>query len=323
MDVSVIIVNYKSAALVADCIRSVNDKTLGIEYEIIIVDNDSQDGSVEMLAHEFGNSITILEAKDNLGFGKANNLGAQLAKGEFLFLLNPDTVLVNNAMKILIEYIKNHEDVGVAGANLYGPEMTAAPSYCEAFDDIRSEKKQAAWTTILSRKSREKIQQALHLSPKPFEHTFNYSNDPKEVAYIFGADMMMRRELFEKVGGFDPDFFMYAEEEELSWRIHKLNKKSVSVPKAKIIHLEGMTLKTKDSFSEKQFRMRMNGTMTYYYKRFGRKGLEKFYKIRMSRYNRLIKIAKVKKKKLSDFGPVIMSRCLKDEYMKFMNNKGV
>ena len=315
MDVSIIIVNYYSEKMIVDCVKSICEKTFGLKYEIIVVDNGSTDDSINLLQNELGDKIRLVSAGQNLGFGKANNLGAQYAKGKYLFLLNPDTILVNNAIKILFDYLEQNPKSGIAGGNLYMPEMTASPSYCLQFDTIELEKKNAGWIYLIKKKFQDKL--ALHGKVRPFESVFNYSSEIKKVAYIFGADIMISKSLFDDVKGFDPDFFMYAEEEELSWRIAKKRYEIVNVPQAKIIHLEGATSKERNDFSEKQFKMRMHGTLIYYKKCFGKEGLEKFYKYRTLRYNRLIKLAKLQGKDIVNLGSNIQKKCLEEVYTRF------
>lgn len=318
MDVSVIIVNYHSVQMAIDCIRSIFQKTSNITYEIIVVDNASGDNSIEVLEQTFDSQITVIASEQNLGFGKANNLGAKIAQGKYLFLLNPDTILVNNAIDILFQYLEDHSEVGVAGGNLFAPDMSPAPSYCLKFDDIETERKSASWKEILAGKFKQKALNRSKKEQKLFENEFNYDDVTKRVAYIFGADMMLKKELFHGVGGFDPDFFMYAEEEELSWRITNNGYNIVSVPQAKIIHLEGATVKKQNEFSERQFKMRMNGALTYFYKRFGIDGAEQFYSIRTLRYQRLVRLAKLQGKLTDNFPPLIQKRCLKEVYYEFM-----
>lgn len=316
MDVSIIIVNYHSAKMVIDCVNSIRQKTENLTYEIIVVDNASGDGSVETLQESLGNQITLIASEENLGFGKANNLGAKQASGKYLFLLNPDTILVNNAVKILFDYMEAHQGVGIVGGNLYTPEMAPAPSFCKIFDDLKLEKKRAAWSTLIGNKVKDKV---LAWSKKmPPVPEFNHSEDPQTVAYIFGADMMMPKKLFDQAGGFDPDFFMYAEEEELSWRITKAGYSSVCVPQAKIIHLEGATVKKQNKFSARQFKMRMNGALTYYKKRFGDEGAAAFYRLRSLRYERLMAIARIQRKLTPQFGPGIQKACLDEVYQEFI-----
>lgn len=312
MDVSVIIVNYHCAQMTIDCIRSIFEKTRTAAFEVIVVDNASGDGSAELIRETFGERIRVIESEVNLGFGKANNLGAKHASGEYLFLLNPDTVLLDDAIGILCEYMKRHPDVGVAGGNLFAPDGTPAPSYCLAFDDLKRERRNAGWAHLIG----SKIITKLGIRPKM--KGFNFSEQEKQVAYIFGADMMLPKRLFDEVGGFDPAFFMYAEEEELTWRITQRGYRVMSVPQAKIVHLEGATTSKEHGFSERQFRMRMNGTLTYYQKRFGDAGAAEFFRLRKRRYDRLMKIAWVQGKLTEDFAPRVMKRLLEEEYQAFL-----
>lgn len=156
MDVSIIIVNYQSSNLVIDCVNSIFQKTKEISYEIIIVDNASNDNSVECLTKKFGNKIKIISSKVNLGFGKANNLGERYAIGKYIFLLNPDTILVNNAIKILMYSLKKNKDIGCVGGNLYTIDMMPCPSYCLSFDDLSTEKEHASWYYLIKNKIKQK-----------------------------------------------------------------------------------------------------------------------------------------------------------------------
>ena len=313
MDVSIIIVNYHSAGMVIDCIHSVCENTLTNTYEIIVVDNASNDGSVERLSEEFGDRIKLIASPENLGFGKANNLGAAQASGKYLFLLNPDTILINDAIGILYDYMESNPHVGVAGGNLYSPEMAPTPSFCRVFDDLSMEKKRASWSKLLG----ERILAKLRIGGNKPLTEFNHTEHAEKVAYIFGADMMLPRALFERVKGFDPDFFMYGEEEELTWCITKLGYDVMSVPKAKIIHLEGATLNASHTFNPQQFKMRMTGTLTYYFKRFGVEGAAEFFRIRSLRYDRILKIAKLQGKYRPDSTTELQKHLLAEAYQEF------
>ena len=313
MDVSIIIVNYHSAGMVIDCINSIHAQTRGITYEVIVVDNASNDGSVERLRDAFGDQITLIASPENLGFGKANNLGARQASGKYLFLLNPDTVLINDAIGILHGYMEANPNVGVAGGNLYSPEMTPTPSFCRVFDDIPLEKERASWRRLIGDRVLAKLRIG---TDKPMSE-FNHSDHPEKVAYIFGADMMMSRALFEAVGGFDPDFFMYGEEEELTWRISSRGYDVIAVPQAKIIHLEGATLNATHTFNSRQFKMRMTGALTYYFKRFGKEGAAEFCRVRTKRYDRNLKIAKLQGKYKPGNTTELQKRLLAEAYQEF------
>lgn len=225
MSVSVIIVNYNTKELTLQTIASVFEKTTDIDFEVIVVDNASTDGSTEAIENKFPN-VKIIKSRENLGFGRANNKGAEIAKGRNLFFLNPDTILINNAIKILSDYLDNNKHVGVCGGNLYDIDEKPAHSYRMFYSPIIWD-----FNDMLS----NKLERLMYGK----NYDFNHTNSPKIVANIVGADMMIKREIFNNVGGFDKDFFMYREETELNYRIHIKGYKTLSIPDAKIIHLEG------------------------------------------------------------------------------------
>ncbi|MDR1809420.1 MAG: glycosyltransferase family 2 protein [Prevotella sp.] len=224
VQVSVIIVNYNTAALLDECIESVIQKTEGVSYEIIVVDNRSEAGSLDSLVGKY-QDVHFLFSGENLGFGKANNWGGKESNGKYLFFLNPDTLLVNNAIAILYEYMRQHPEAGICGGNLYSENMKPASSYYDT-DMLAYEYK------ILLNRER-----------KP---GFNKTGQPKDVNVIVGADLFISKQLFDEQNGFDPDFFMYFEEVELCNRIQNKGYKIVSVPQAKIIHKQGGSAENKN-----------------------------------------------------------------------------
>ncbi|MEE1085703.1 MAG: glycosyltransferase family 2 protein [Schaedlerella sp.] len=322
MDVSIIIINYKTPDLVVDCVRSIKQLTKDISYEVIVVDNDSNDGSVNILNKELSGDVKLIESDINLGFGKANNLGVKYAKGNYVFLLNSDTILINNAVKILHDYIIKDKNIGIVGGNLYSADLKENSSFCLTFDDIETVKKQSSWMyiigDILFRQFRQRFYSEEQRRQYIYKNTFNHTNQPMEVGYIFGTDMMLSRSLYHEMNGFDPEFFMYAEEEELSWRIHQKGYRIVNVPTAKIIHLDGGTFKKDDSFNAKQYTMRMTGTMVYYKKRFGANGIRKFYHYKMRYLMRQYNLARVMKRSMLYSITKIQMDCLKEQYNTVM-----
>ena len=131
MQVSIIIVNYNTKELIKNCINSIYKYTQDIQYEIIVSDNGSTDGSIEMLKSEFPNVI-LIENNANLGFGTANNRGLKIAKGKYIFYLNSDTVLLNNAVKIFYDYWENSSDkenIGALGCNLLDENFNIIHSF--------------------------------------------------------------------------------------------------------------------------------------------------------------------------------------------------
>lgn len=217
---SIIIVNYKTPQLTYECIKSIKDKTCGLRYEIIVIDNDSGDGSVDYLKERL-DDIILIEAPGNIGFGRANNMGVSAAHADTLLLLNSDTVIIDNSIKTLYDYLHEHPDTGACGGLLLNRDGSIGYSTSPQL--------------TLGHYFRAYVPRIKRIP------TELYAKGPVEVGYVIGADMMVRREAFERAGGFDPDFFLYCEESELSFRIKKLGYRIMLVPAARIIHLEGMS----------------------------------------------------------------------------------
>ncbi len=230
MDVSIVIVNYNTKALVIDCINSIVQKTKDIDYEIIVVDNNSSDGSSEELKNKFSD-VKIIENKENIGFGLANNKGFEIAKGKYLFCLNPDTILINNAVKILFDFMERNEDCAAAGGNLFDKRFNYVHSFGYG-DDVKS--------LLLRRTYLKFFHFKEYLKIKFYEEKIDRTK-VQEVNHITGADLMLRNSVIKELGGFAPEFFMYFEETELETRIKRAGYKIFFVPESKIIHLEGKT----------------------------------------------------------------------------------
>lgn len=228
MDVSIIIVNYNTKDLLAQCIHSIKDNTLGIAYEIIVVDNDSHDASVEMLKMDFP-QVAVVEAGGNIGFGRANNLGMQIASGKYLFLLNSDTILVNNAVKDFYDQAEqlkqNGYKVGAIGSIL----LTSSMSTCHSYGKFITPKSEL--TNVLAK----------YLRFLKYKNNTNPDliNEPTSVDYITGADLFIPKTVFDEIGGFDPAFFMYCEEVDWQKRMKDHGYERLIVPGPEIIHLEG------------------------------------------------------------------------------------
>lgn len=226
MDVSVVIVNYKTAKLLVGAIDSVFDKTKGVSFEVIVVDNHSEDDSEWIVKKRYGGQVKYLSLMENIGFGRANNEGLKIATGRNVLFLNPDTLLMNNAIYVLSQYLDNDLRCGVVGGNLYDGDLQPTHSHSMLFPSIFNELDQASFRVL------SKI-----IYGRNFQ--FNYMERPIKVAYICGADMMVRRSILDDVKGFDSDFFMYFEETELTFRIRMAGYSVFNVPDAKIVHLEG------------------------------------------------------------------------------------
>ena len=231
MDISIIIVNYNTAQITKQCLDSIFRNTKNIDFEVIVIDNASTDDSHELLTNY--PNIIYIESSKNLGFGKANNLGYQYSSGEFVLLLNSDTILKNNAIKIFYEEFKKQpDDTACIGSWLLSPDGTINNS----FGKIPSLKEACISTVNLYTNILKKGKG----DAKEYDH-----NKIIEVGYIIGADLCIRRQIIEKLGLFDPDFFMYYEESEMQYRYHKAGYKMKVIPGPQIIHLECASTKVK------------------------------------------------------------------------------
>lgn len=264
IDVSVIIVNYNTLKLTKNTIDSIFEKTEGLSYEIILVDNASTDGSVEYFEKNYKNKIIFIKNNKNLGFGRANNKGIEIAKGKYIFFLNSDTLLINNAIKILFNYMEKNIKCGICGGNLYSINLEPTHSYLRVLPNISFE---ISDTFNYLKKLYKKIVNK--------RDDFNYSELPLEVGYITGADLFIRKKILKDIGNFDEDFFMYSEEAELTYRVKQRGYQIISVPQAKIIHLEGKSSK----ISLKKLKIYLEGKYCYYYKIYGLEKCEQLYKI--------------------------------------------
>lgn len=248
MDVSIVIVNYNTLLLVKNCIDSIIAKTACVNYEIIVVDNASTDNSKEYFSND--TRIKYIYNEKNLGFGLANNVGIKIAKGRNIFFLNPDTLLLNNAIKILSDFLDKHPKVGCCGGNLYNADLEPIHSYSMMLPSY-------LWELNLLFAS--KIEKILWGKNAQFNHTLKN----RKVGYICGADMMLRRSVLDQVGCFSDSFFLYYEDTELSYRIKQAGYEIISVPKAEIQHLVGKSMGGKE-FNPLRVKFVESGLSSFY-----------------------------------------------------------
>lgn len=271
MDVSVIIVNYNTKELTKNCIDSVFAKTSGVSFEVILVDNASTDGSVELF--EKDERILFIESGENLGFGKANNLGYQHARGKYLFLLNSDTLLLNNAIKeFYLQMEQRSKTIACMGCLLVDGNNMRIHSYGD-FPTLAKELIRKPWY-LLHKFWGIQVGYDDHPLQIIDDHTF-------EVEYVTGADLFIRKSVADEYGLFDSDFFMYYEETEMQYRYRKRGNISVINDLPKIQHLVGGSEKSSLSIWE---RRDLEGTMLCYEKMYGRKKTRFFKYVLMVAY---------------------------------------
>ena len=228
MDVSVILVSYNTKDLTRDCLNSIYEKTKDIEFEIFVVDNNSHDGSAEMVEKMFP-QVKLIKNPENNGFGAANNIAVRQSNAKYVFCLNTDTILVNNAIKILFDYMEANLNVGACGGQMFDKDMIPNNSGGH-FPTV-----QRIFFQFLGLNRIFKNYWNNKLAPT----TINNYTEPTEVDYIIGADLMIRRSILNKVGLYDENIFLYGEESDLCFRIKKNGNNVVFVPDSKIIHFQG------------------------------------------------------------------------------------
>ena len=223
MDVSVIVVNYNTKDITKKCIDSIFNYTKDLECEVILVDNASTDGSIAEF--ESDSRIKFIRNSINVGFGKANNIGYRNAIGKYLFLLNSDTLLLNDALSQFVNTISKLDNPGCVGCVLKSEQNTVVNSY-GIFPTMRSElKSRGLLHYFLAKKKKYK--------------NVDFSGQPyKEVDYVIGADIFMKKEKNE-FNLFDEDFFLYYEETEMQYRYKKNGLRNYIIDGPEIIHLGG------------------------------------------------------------------------------------
>ncbi|HBG49573.1 MAG TPA: glycosyltransferase family 2 protein [Cyanobacteria bacterium UBA9971] len=225
MDISIIIVNYNTKELIKNCLESIFEKTHGLDFEVLVVDNNSHDNSCEMIELEFP-QVWLIKNKENKGFGAANNIAIRQSKAKYVFLLNSDTILLDNAVKTFFDFMEKPENqkISCCGGNLYDENMVYGTSYND-FPTVGA--------IFFKRFYLDKFFKEFNAgSYVPVESI-------KKVDSVSGADMFLRKSAFDDTGLFDEDFFLYYEDTELSYRIHKKGDEAVILPDVRILHLGG------------------------------------------------------------------------------------
>ncbi|MFZ5773927.1 MAG: glycosyltransferase family 2 protein [Thermodesulfobacteriota bacterium] len=207
-DLSVIIVNYNTADLLADCLRSVLDQT-DDATEVWVVDNASSDQSVAMVRERFP-QVRLIASPENLGFAKANNLALRQATGRFIHFLNPDTVVQSGCYQAMLDFMATHPRVGMAGTRLLYPDLSPQGSMEERYPGQR-------YTSG------------------------ELDGLPGNIAWLLGASIIARREVMEQVDGFSESYFLYGEDIDLGLKVRRAGWELGFIPKAMVIHWEGQS----------------------------------------------------------------------------------
>jgi GT2 family glycosyltransferase len=258
---SVIIVNWNVKYLIVKNLQSIFNFTKNLDFEVIVVDNGSSDGSVELMQKEFSAEIgqkklLIINTKQNNGFAKGNNLGVDVASGEYLLFMNPDMELVENSFEILLNHLENHKNIDVLGCTL-------------VYGDKSIQKTVKNLPTFLSQvfvllklhhlfKNSKTVKDYLNLD-------FDYTLEQK-VEQLMGAFILMKREVFEKVGRWSEDYWMWWDDVDLAYQFQKQKLNIFYTPITKIIHHESKSFEQVKSLERQK---RFNKGMLIYFKKYG------------------------------------------------------
>ncbi|MES2703017.1 MAG: glycosyltransferase [Bacteroidota bacterium] len=230
MKLSVIIVNYNVKYFLEVCLHSVLRAAEGIATEVIVADNNSTDGSCNMVRARFP-SVILIENKDNKGFSKANNQGVAISKGEYILFLNPDTVMPEDFLRKSIAYLDAHPEAGALGPRLIDGKGQFAPDAKKSFPSLSVALfKTTGINKLFPRSPYFNKYYAVHVGER----------ETAEVDVLSGCCMLIRKKAMDEAGGpFDEDYFMYCEDVDLSYRIQKAGYKNIYYPEVDLIHYKG------------------------------------------------------------------------------------
>lgn len=243
MKLSVVIVNYNVRYFLELCLKSVAAAITSIDAEIIIVDNNSSDESCKMVKQLFP-SVQLLENKDNIGFSKANNQGVALAKGDYVCILNPDTVVAEDTFSQLLDFLDSKKNIGIVSCKLIDGAGRFLP-----------ESKRNVPTRLVA------IKKLIGLS-KDYYVSNVKENEIGKAPIFVGAFMFLKKSLYENVGGFDERYFMYGEDIDLSYSILNAGYDNYYYGKTTVIHYKGESTLKDEVYAE-----RFYGAMQLFYKK--------------------------------------------------------
>jgi GT2 family glycosyltransferase len=249
LKLSIVILNYNVRYFLELCIKSVQAAIETIDAEIIVVDNNSEDGSCQMVKDLFP-EVTLIENKENFGFSKGNNIGVSQAKGDYLCILNPDTVVAEDTFTLLLNFAESKEKIGIVGCKLINGAGVFLPESKRNIPYIN-----AAFKKIYGNST---TYYANHLN----------ENEIGKADILVGAFMLMKRDLYREVKGFDEDYFMYGEDIDLSYKVLKSGYDNYYFGATTIIHYKG-----ESTLKDKFYARRFYGAMQIFYKKHFKKNL--------------------------------------------------
>ncbi len=242
MKLSVVILNYNVCYFLEQCLRSVQLAIQDLDAEIIVIDNDSHDGSCEMVRTLFP-TVTLLENKENVGFSRANNQAVAVAKGEYVCILNPDTAVAEDTFHRTLEYSEKVENIGAVGVYLMDGTGNFLP---ESKRNLPTPKVSVLKLAGFSQRYYSRME----------------ATATGEVAVLVGAFMLLKRSVYNEVGGFDEDYFMYGEDIDLSYKISKAGYKNHYLGNTTVLHYKG-----ESTMRDEKYFDRFYGAMQIFYRK--------------------------------------------------------
>lgn len=233
---SIIIISYNTREMTLDCIRSVFSETKNVSFEVIVLDNASMDGSCEAIVQNFNDKVKLLPSSRNLGFANGNNRAVAEAKGTFILLLNPDTIVLDRAIDRLMSFAEAHPEAGIWGGRTQFADYSLNPASCWSRQTLWSLLSQALGLSSMFRRSN-------FFNPEGIGGWDRESQ--REVDIVSGCFLLIRHELWNQLRGFHPNFFMYGEEADLCLRARSFGVRPVVTSVATIIHQGGASEKVR------------------------------------------------------------------------------
>jgi GT2 family glycosyltransferase len=228
IELSIVYVNWNSLDYLRESIASVYECTRNLSFEIIVVDNASPEAGIESIAESFS-GLKLIKSKQNLGFAGANNLGFRNASGKYVLFLNPDTKLVSPSINVMVDRIQNLPDAGIVGCKLLNTDLSVQLSSIQTFPTILNQAIDAEYLRL-------RWPQCPLWKIGPL---FSDKAELIQVDVIPGACMLLRREVFEQVDMFSEDYFMYAEDLDLNYKVKESGFNNYYVGNTAIIHHGG------------------------------------------------------------------------------------
>jgi GT2 family glycosyltransferase len=273
--ISVILVNYNTKVLTKQAVDSVINSFKSNDYEIIIVDNASTDGSKEFFENLDITNYRYIYNKENLGFGRANNIGFKHSQGEYIYILNSDTLLRTKEIGAIIKTkFKKYDNLGVIATKVQYKDG-APQANVQKFTDLKIVFLRLLKVGQFIRNNKILLYFFIYFPVKPnFIKTYldNFNKDRKEefIQWASGCSLIVKREVYEILGGFDKNFFMYTEDEELCYRVKKSGYKILYTPDILITHFEGES-NTNKNINEFLLKTKVESEFYYFKKHFPQK----------------------------------------------------